>query len=101
MARELKSFDVTNAPELRRLIEEVCAQGEACVLIQADEQLAILSPVKARPKRSARPRKTGILTRKDSLWSIIGIAGDPDDPTTDVSSNKHQYLAEAHAAEVK
>lgn len=39
------------------------------------------------------------LTYEDSLWKIVGIAGGEgdDDGPTDVSSNKHKYLAEAYA----
>jgi excisionase family DNA binding protein len=32
----------------------------------------------------------------DPLWDIVGMIDDPDGPT-DVSSNKHKYLAEAYA----
>ena len=37
------------------------------------------------------------LTEQDSLWSIIGIGDSGPDGPTDVSSDKHRYLAEAYA----
>ena len=36
-------------------------------------------------------------TMKDALWSVFGI-GESDDPT-DVSENKHEYLAEAYLSD--
>ena len=37
------------------------------------------------------------LTRNDSLFKIIGIFENGPDGPTEVSSNKHKYLAEAYA----
>lgn len=35
-------------------------------------------------------------TFDDPLWNIVGMAGHRPGAPTDVSSNKHKYLAEAH-----
>jgi hypothetical protein len=62
------------------------------VLRRDSEDLAVLTPVKA----ARRPRvKKGPFTSDDALWDIVGI-GESEGPT-DVSENKHRYLAEAYA----
>ena len=40
-------------------------------------------------------RKTGYLTMDDPLWKLVGIATSTDG-VTDVSANKHKYLAEGY-----
>jgi len=92
MARELKSVDVANVPELLSIAEKVRETGEPCVLKHEGEDLAILSPVPLAPRRQ---RKTGIVTRNDPLWNIVGIAS--SEGPGDVARNKHEYLAEAYA----
>jgi excisionase family DNA binding protein len=47
--------------------------------------------------RPNRRRPPGVLTWEDPLWNIVGIAS--GDGPTDVSSNKHKYLADALYAE--
>jgi hypothetical protein len=42
--------------------------------------------------RRARP-----ITAEDPLWNIVGMADSGPDGPTDVSRNKHKYLAEAYA----
>ena len=54
MARELASIDVSEAPDLLRLAEEVHQTGRARVLRRADEDLAVLSPVASPVKRRGR-----------------------------------------------
>ena len=95
MAKELKAIDISAVPDLLRIVEQVNATGEACVLTRAEEELAVLTPVKVA-ERTRRPRrKTGIITKDDSLWNIVGI-GRSEGPG-DISENKHKYLAEAYA----
>lgn len=62
------------------------------------------------PRVSARPRvvrRKKLLGREntafgrpftftDSLWNLVGIAGHRPGAPTDVSSNKHKYLAESY-----
>ena len=92
MAKERKPVDVSRVPELLRLAREVRDSGESRVLAHDDEELAILSPV---PKEPRRTRKSGVVTRSDSLWDIVGMAssGGPGD----AARNKQRYLAEAYA----
>src|SRR5687767_8544271 len=56
---------------------------------------ALIAPVQSRasrPKQPSAARPDGRrFTRDDALWSIVGIADDPDGPT-DVSENKYKYL---------
>ncbi len=51
MAAQQKYFDITNAPDLLRLAEEVRATREPCVLRRADEDIAVVVPVKKRRAR--------------------------------------------------
>ena len=64
------AVEVQVAQLVLRLAEEVRDSGESRLLTRQDEELAILSP--AKPTR--RTRKSGIVTRADSLWSIVGMA---------------------------
>ncbi len=85
-------------PELARLAHEVAESGEPRLLTENGETIAVLSPApKPAPprKRRRRDRELQPLTPDDTIWNIVGIIGDPDGPT-DVSSNKHKYLAEAY-----
>jgi hypothetical protein len=92
MAQERKPIDVSSVPELLRLAREVRDSGESRVLAQDDEELAVLSPVQAERRRT---RKSGVVTRSDSLWDIVGTASSAG--PGDVARNKHKYLAEAYA----
>ena len=53
MAKELRPIDISNVPELLRLVEEVRKGEEPRVLRRDSEDLAILTPVKP-PRRRAR-----------------------------------------------
>ena len=86
----MKSVDVANVPELLTLAERVQQTGEPCVLKRGGEDIAILSPVPEAPRRQ---RKSGLVTRDDSLWNIVGMAR--SEGPGDVARNKHEYLAEA------
>ncbi|MBI4506621.1 MAG: hypothetical protein HY691_13885 [Chloroflexi bacterium] len=91
MARAIKSVDISTIPELLRIAEEVHASGEPRLLRRDDEDLAVLMPAKKR--RPGVPRGKPF-TMSDPLWTIVGI-GRSEGPT-DVSANKHKYLAEAY-----
>lgn len=96
MARETKHIDVaklTEIPAWIHLVEEVRTTGERCVIRQAGEDVAIITPAKASKHRTSHSKR---LSREDSLWGIVGI-GRSEGPS-DISSNKHKYLAEAYAA---
>ena len=96
MAKELHHIDISNSPELLRIVEEMRASNEPRVFQCGTEDVAILRPVKRAAKhRVLRGRPT---TADDPLWNIVGIAAGPDDGVTDVSANKLTYLADAYAA---
>lgn len=94
MARELRPIDISNQPEVLRIAEEVRATQEPRVLRRNREDLAIVTPI--RRARSS-PSRAKPLRRDDSLFNIVGIAASEEGEPTDVSSNKHRYLAEAYA----
>ena len=56
----------------------------------------MITPVTSPDRKRMKGRPT---SKDDPLWNIIGIADDPADKATDVSVNKHKYLAEAYEAE--
>ncbi len=89
---ELKPIDVGNTPELLRIAQEVKTTRQPYVLKVEDEELAVIRPLQPMP----RPRKSGLVSKDDSLWNIVAI-GKSDGPT-DISQNKHKYLAEAYGA---
>jgi len=94
MAKQLRSRDVSEAPELLRLAEEVSASRSPLLLTRGDVAIAVLTPVTpASTRRPTRPRR-GPDSSPDSLLNIIGIA-DAGEPT-DIALHKHEYLAEAY-----
>lgn len=99
MAQELGPLDISDAPDLMRLVEEVRRSRAPRLLKLGNEPVAILTPVaSAEPDLVPPPRGDGRTGSHDPLWNIIGIgdaAGSPDDPT-DVSENPDKYLADAY-----
>jgi antitoxin (DNA-binding transcriptional repressor) of toxin-antitoxin stability system len=104
------TIDISNLPDLLRLVEEVQASGQPRVLTRGDQQVAVLSPVSAPDNPLAASEASPTLPEAPSdpdedlraaralFGNFIGIgnsAGSPDDPT-DVSENKHKYLADAY-----
>lgn len=90
MARELKAIDISNMPELLRIVEEVRATHEPRVLKRDNEEVAILTPTRPAKKRIPRGKP---FTKDDPLWNLVGIGRSG---LGDVSENKHKYLAEAY-----
>lgn len=95
MASEPQSIDVTDSPELLKLVEEVARSGQPRRLCRGGKTVAVVSPVvaAARKRPPARRRRTGLLNPEDPFWNLVGIGRSGLD---DVSSNKQQYLAEAY-----
>jgi hypothetical protein len=92
MTQELGPIDITDNPQLRALAEEVRASGKPRTLVRDHEAVAVLTPAPAaRRHRGGRPRPDGVR----SLRNLVGLATSRDG-ATDVSSNKHKYLAEAY-----
>ncbi|MGH2458706.1 MAG: hypothetical protein ACRDIY_07550 [Chloroflexota bacterium] len=93
MAREVKYIDISDNPDLLRIVEEVRSSREPRVLRQGNQDVAIVRPVKRLAKRripEGRPASA-----EDPLWKLVGI-GVSEGPG-DVSTNKHRYLADAYA----
>ena len=91
MAKELKRIDISHTSELLQLAEEVQRTQEPRVLVNEAQELAMVIPVPARRKRSAKGRP---VTEDDPLFRSIGSArsGIPGG----VSGKKHEYLARAY-----
>ena len=97
MAKELKPIDISNTPDLLRLAQEVQRTQQPRVLVTEAEELAVVVPVPSKPKRSRRTK--GSANPNEWLLRLIDLGTDaPADRPTDVSSNKHKYLAEAYDA---
>ncbi len=95
MAKKRRPIDVTDILDLLRIAEEVGTTGEPRILTRDDKELAVLTPARRRSPKTGR--KTGILTKDDALFKLVGI-GRSKLPV-DISANKHKYLGEAYAPE--
>src|SRR5690242_10541011 len=99
MAQEFVPIDISNAPDLKHLAEAVRQTGKPHALTQGAETLAVVRPASKKKRHgnsTARTsRRSRVFTMDDPLWSIVGMFEDPDG-ATDVSANKHHYLAEAY-----
>jgi hypothetical protein len=63
----------------------------------SDQEEAMEAPAAETPAVEGLVSSGRPFTFDSPLWDIVGMAeGGPDDPT-DVSANKHKYLAEAYA----
>ena len=78
MTTELKAIDISDAPELLRLAEEVRATREPRVLRRHGEDLAVLAPVPS----AARRRRGGAKTPAE-LEAFRSSAGSWNDIDTD------------------
>ncbi len=56
MAKELKTIDIGNVPELLRLVEEVRVTNEPRLLRLGLEDLAILKPVKTKRRKTIKTK---------------------------------------------
>ncbi len=79
MARELTPIDISNTPDLLRLAEEVAESGTPRVLRRADEDVAVLMPVKKPTSR----RRTGRKKTKEDYEAFLASAGSWSDVDTD------------------
>ena len=96
MVGEARRIDITRIPELLELVEEMQRAGQRGYLCRDDQPVAILTPVGERPAKERparlRRRRRPVLD-DDPLFDIVGMSNEPG--PTDVSSNKHKYLAQA------
>jgi hypothetical protein len=96
MTAERRFIDITESPELSRIVDELQASGREGVLRRGAEDVALLTPL---PATTSTPRRR---RRNDSLLRLLAIADSGEARSTgptDVSANKHKYVAEALAAE--
>jgi hypothetical protein len=70
LATELKAVDISNVPELLRIVEEVRATNEPRILRRASEDLAILTP--AKPGRRWRIGRGKTQTDCEAFRSAVG-----------------------------
>ena len=90
MAKEPNRIDISSIPELQKLVHEVRQTNEPRILREESEDVAMLTPLKPRAKRSGRSKP---VSADDPLWKLVGIGHSGKD---DISANKHKYLAEAY-----
>lgn len=76
MARELTAVDISDIPEILRLVEEVRRTNQPRVLRAASEDVAVLVPAKPRAKRRGRRGKSG--ADMEAFWSSFGGWQDVD-----------------------
>jgi hypothetical protein len=91
MTREATRTDISNAPELLRMADEVRREGRPRVLTRDNQELVEVSPI--TPKRRASKRARPV-TEDDPLFTLIGI-GESNVPGG-LSGRKHEAQAEAH-----
>ena len=72
MAKELTPIDITDAPDLLQLAEEVRRSGKPRLLRRDDEDVAVLSPVTTPAKRRARKAKTYTKADDEAFLSSAG-----------------------------
>ena len=92
MSSTVQSIDVSESPELLELAEDVRQSGVARLLMNGEQELALLAPVS---QHKAKRRRTAKTEARDTLLNIIGIgaSGEP----TNVARYEREYLAEAYA----
>jgi hypothetical protein len=90
MAKEPRHIDISSIPELQKLVHEVRQTNEPSILREEREDVAMLTPLTPVTKRGVRGKPT---TADDPLWKLVGIG---HSGKSDISTNKHQYLAEAY-----
>ena len=89
MASDYASIDISEAPPLSELVEEVRRTKRPRVLRRVNENVAIIAPVK-RQVRQAGKR----FSENDPFWKVVGI-GQTAEPTN-IAKHKDAYLAEAY-----
>jgi hypothetical protein len=81
MTSELAPIDIHQVPELARLVDEVRASRKPRRLVAGDEDVALLVPTPATPRRSRRAWRP----RPEDLAAALALAGawkdqiDPDE----------------------
>ncbi len=92
MTHEAVSQPNTPPADVMRALDAVAQNGHRQVVRVRGRAVALVPQTESKRKS---PRRTHQLTRASALWSVVGAISEPSGPT-DVSANKHQYLAEAY-----
>ncbi len=87
-----KKVQITRATDIVALAEEVRRTHRPAVLQRDSENIALLTPVRDEGEQVLEGRP---FTMDDPLWDLVGIG--ESEGATDVSSDKHQYVADAYA----
>lgn len=88
MVHQSPPIDIASLPELAALVDEVCRSGRTRVLRRGGEDIALLTPLPARKRRTP-----GAAPAADRLWDLVGIGESV--AHEDVGTHKHGYLADA------
>jgi hypothetical protein len=94
MANEVQSIDVSDAPEILRLAEEVQRSNQPRLLRRDAEELAVIMPLRKAPRRR---RRTGVITHDDPFVRMAGT-GDSGIPGG-ISGRKYDYFRRAFGHE--
>ncbi len=87
-----KKVQITRATDIVALAEEVRRTHRPAVLQQDSEDIALLTPVRDGEEAVLAGQPFAM---DDPLWDIVGVG--ESEGATDVSSNKHKYVADAYA----
>ncbi len=99
MNSQLGPIDITNDPAMHRLVDQVRSARQPLPLQSRGRTVALLTPVDdtdTHTEDTPRVPAGRPLTQDDSLLCLIGPAR--SESATDVSENKHKYLAVAYAS---
>lgn len=72
MRKALRPIDITNVPELLRLVDEVRRSDEPHVLRRDSEYLAILTPVKPPRRRTGKASAAEVARSKEGILKATG-----------------------------
>ncbi len=87
-----KKVQITQATDIVALAEEVRRTNRPAMLQRNSENIALLTPVRDEDEQVLAGQP---FTMDDPLWDIVGVG--ESEGVTDVSSNKHKYVADAYA----
>ena len=81
MAKELKHIDISNVPELLRIVEEMRASNEPRVLQREHEVIAILMPAKRRraPRAKTQTDNEAFQSAFGAWRGLVDVATFKDD----------------------
>ena len=98
MYAENPPIDITDWPELVRLVEEAQRTGTDVTLVRGGEEVAILTPIGLSEPDSDEPPAAAD-DEPDSLYNILGSwsSGEP----TNIARFKDEYLADAYESEFR